>query len=312
MKMKKFISIAFVASLLVVVAPSASADWKDWLRDRVPGVKVRIPNPMSRAGKPAVDVRADGHGVRSAGNAGGNIVVANAGNSNSSTNPNTNTATAKTTGGNGGRSGVIIIPPNASREAPNFRGVTVTVDWFGIPMQPVRLVGNIQKELGKRGASFAYRNDDGGPCNIGQPVVCFVVGRPVAVSSGSGRGSNSSSRPRGSNSGSSSESYGGYIVTVQAFLVRGDGSAPVLLAERSEGFTVTSRQYESWSHYSSRSGRRSSSSGSSSYSLKNGELAILSEAARQAEGEIKHLLKEKSRKDWTPGAAELVTEAFRR
>ena len=306
--MKKLI-VTTVLVLFASAATPVSADVKEWLKARVPGVEIEIPNPMSRTRKPAVAVEADGNGVRRTGKSGGgDIVVAGKSSSGEST------AQATRSGGHGNRNdgGVVIVPPDASSEAPDFNGTTVAVNWFNLPARVIRLEDNIQKELAKRGASFAFRSDTGNPCNIGQRVICFVVERPVAVAKGSGSDRHSNSRSRRSSSSSSSSTYGQYVVTVRVFLVKGDGSEPLLLAEKSEDFTVTGRQHESWSYYSSRSGRRSSSSGSSSYSLKNGELAILSEAARQAEGEIKYLLKEKSRKDWAPGATELVAEAFRR
>jgi len=308
--MKKTSFVSVLAVLLLLPLSASAEGWKQFFRNRVPGVKVV--NPLT--GRPVVS--ADGHGVRRGGaNASASALYGDSDSGTGGTGVRIRGTSSDDSSDAPSRGReAVIIRAGADNETPSFTGTLVSTNWFGMSGGPVELESKIQNELSKHGADFVLDSGTNDPCFVvGEPVICFVVGEPVAVSDEQGRDRWSTSRRRGSSSSSSSDVAGRYVVTVRAYLVRGNGGR-LLLAEKSEFFTVEMSRRESWSWRNASRGRSVSSSGSRSATTKKDMVlsAARGSAARKAEGIIRNLLKDKSRKHWVPGASELVADAFRR
>jgi hypothetical protein len=161
--MRRLIFLMFAAALAALLPASVSADVKEWLRARVPGIEINIPNPMSRTGKPAVRAKADGNGVRRIGGGTGNVVVASNPSSKpsgASTSSHSSATDTEPQGQGQGQSqangGVVIVPPGsgATAEIPSFAGTVVAVR--SQRFQPLRLV-DLESAARRCGSSSASR-----------------------------------------------------------------------------------------------------------------------------------------------------------
>ena len=294
--MKRLIFLIVFASVVLLPASASAGDWKQWLKNRVPGVAVT--NPLT--GKTVF--AANGQGAQ---RSGGDRVIVTGEKSDS----------YREFIENYDDEAVVIVPPDARSDTPSFGGTIAAINWFHSGARIIELENKISDELRKRRASFAFRNDGGNPCAIGRPVICFVVGypTPVSIERRHDRYSTYSRKRRRSwsSSDSSSSTTDTYIVGVWVWLHSPGGTA-LLLGSKSEKFASVKTLSENWRWNSSRRGHRAASSGSVSSRLSNPELVVLSDAARKAQGIINDLLKNGSRKHWTAGAAEMVDDAFQR